>query len=163
MKAKRVWEILDEKLSPSEAIYGFAGWLTGRKDKTIMSSSDDAAAIADLVDKFNKKQGLEEPREHWEKDLIPMNESLGYTDFFGNNVSHKNAIQRRIRDLIIQIAVEERGISEKSFEAYDKVIEEVQELCSKNPSIYEKAEDFYQRKQRLELAAEEIYNQYFIS
>jgi hypothetical protein len=62
----------DEKrtLSASEAIFGFCGWLTSRDKKTIMSSTDNAAIIADLAAKFCQTNELEEPREGWEKNLI---------------------------------------------------------------------------------------------
>lgn len=57
-------------MNASEALYGFCGWLTSRKEKTIMSSSDDAAIIADLVNKFCEENNLSPPREDWEKNLI---------------------------------------------------------------------------------------------
>lgn len=57
-------------LSPSEAIYGFAGWLTSRREVTTMSASHDAAGIAELVDEFVKRNALPEPRENWHKELI---------------------------------------------------------------------------------------------
>jgi len=59
-----------EKLTPSEAVYGFAGWLTSRKERTIMSSSDDAGVVAELVDKFCKENHLEAPRDNWNTHLI---------------------------------------------------------------------------------------------
>jgi hypothetical protein len=59
-----------DKLSPSEAVFGFAGWLTSRKCKTIMSSSDDAAPIADLVQQFCEENDLPSPRDGWENNLI---------------------------------------------------------------------------------------------
>ena len=56
-------------LSASEALYGFAGWLTCKKEKTIMSSTDDAAPIADLISQFCGVNQLDEPRAHWEDNL----------------------------------------------------------------------------------------------
>jgi len=58
------------KLNASEAVYGFAGWLTTRAEKTVMSATDDAAPIADLVAEFCKTNDLEEPTENWPKNLI---------------------------------------------------------------------------------------------
>lgn len=58
-----------DKLSAAEAIYGFCGWLTTRVDKTIMSASDDCAPICELIKQFCEKNKLEEPRDHWEKNL----------------------------------------------------------------------------------------------
>jgi hypothetical protein len=53
------------KLSPSEALYGFAGWLTTRGCRTVMSSSDDASPIAELVARFCRENDLEAPRDRW--------------------------------------------------------------------------------------------------
>ncbi len=59
-----------KELTGSEALYGFAGWLTSREERTVMSSSDDAAGIADLVAEFCKVNNLREPRSRWEKRLV---------------------------------------------------------------------------------------------
>ena len=61
---------MTEKLSASEALFGFCAWLTTREDKTIMSAADDAAPIPPLIDEFCKVNGLEEPKNGWEKNLI---------------------------------------------------------------------------------------------
>lgn len=58
-----------KELTGSEAIYGFCGWLTGRKEKTTMSSSDDCAIIADLIDEFCKVNKLSDPRNNWADNL----------------------------------------------------------------------------------------------
>lgn len=91
-----------------------------------------------------------------------LNENMRYRDFFGKEISHENALQKRIRDLIVGIIVEERGISEKSFSLYDSVIDEVKEICDRNPNIYEEAQKYYENGQRLNLLAEDIYQKYFI-
>ena len=57
------------ELSGSEAIYGFCGWLTGRKEKTVMSAKYDCAVIADLIDEFCKENGLTDPEENWHENL----------------------------------------------------------------------------------------------
>ena len=54
---------MEDKLTASEAVYEFCVWLTGRKEKTVMSSSDDLAVIADLVNQFCKENKLNEPRK----------------------------------------------------------------------------------------------------
>jgi len=63
-------ETVEEDLSSSEALYGFAGWLTTRKRKTVMSASDNAATVAQLVGKFCKTNSLPEPRDKWTDDLV---------------------------------------------------------------------------------------------
>ena len=57
---------MERKLSASEAVYAFCAWLTTRKEKTIMSSSDDSGAIATLVDKFCNANELDDPKSGWE-------------------------------------------------------------------------------------------------
>lgn len=57
-------------LSASEALFGFAGWLTSRSKRTVMSGKDDAAVIADLVGEFCNVNKLPEPRQGWDKLLI---------------------------------------------------------------------------------------------
>ena len=54
-------------LSASEALYGFGGWLTTRKEPTTMSSKHEAGPIAELIDIFCETNKLEEPRENWDK------------------------------------------------------------------------------------------------
>ena len=72
---------MNDKLTASEALYGFAGWLTSRDEKTIMSACDDAAHIAHLVDQFCKENSLAEPRDGWHNNLIhPSGECSGPTE-----------------------------------------------------------------------------------
>lgn len=47
-------------LNPSEAVYGFAAWLTTRREKTVMSASDDAAPIVELIKQFCEANNLPE-------------------------------------------------------------------------------------------------------
>ena len=59
-----------DTLNPSEAVYGFAGWLTTRKEQTIMSASDDAAIVADLVKQFCEVNNLPPVSKDWPQHLI---------------------------------------------------------------------------------------------
>lgn len=59
-----------DALSPSEALFGFGGWLTARKKKTVASSADNAAPMADAVSQFIKSNNLSDPKEGWEKSLV---------------------------------------------------------------------------------------------
>lgn len=45
----------------SEALYTFVGWLTTRKERLVLSSADDAAPVAELVDKFCVVNEIPEP------------------------------------------------------------------------------------------------------
>jgi hypothetical protein len=53
-------------LSASEAVYGFAGWLTTRKEQSVFSATDDTAPAARLCGEFIAANSLPEPREGWE-------------------------------------------------------------------------------------------------
>ena len=59
-----------DTLNASEAIFGFAGWLTTRDEKTVMSASDDAGHVVQLIKEYCRANNLEDPREGWEKKLI---------------------------------------------------------------------------------------------
>ena len=59
-----------DKLTASEALFGFCAWLTTREEKTIMSASDDAAPMPMLIRKFCDTNILEEPRIDWHNNLI---------------------------------------------------------------------------------------------
>jgi hypothetical protein len=58
-------------LSPSEALYGFGGWLTTRDEPVTMSSHHNAGIVAELINEFCERHDFEEPRDHWEDNLIP--------------------------------------------------------------------------------------------
>ncbi len=60
----------EERLTASEALFGFCGWLTSRKEKTIMSSSDDCTPVIELIKQFCDENKLEGPKEGWENNLI---------------------------------------------------------------------------------------------
>lgn len=60
-------------LNPSEAVYGFAAWLTTREKKIIMGASADCAPIADLVKQFCETNNLPPVTDQWPNNLIhPM-------------------------------------------------------------------------------------------
>lgn len=57
------------ELSPSEALFGFCGWLTTRNEKTVLSGSHDAAPVVDLIKRFCNVNNLKSPREKWVHNL----------------------------------------------------------------------------------------------
>ena len=61
---------MQNMLNPSEAVYGFAAWLTTRNEKTVMSASDDAAPVATLVEQFCKANLLPEVSKQWPFNLV---------------------------------------------------------------------------------------------
>ena len=54
------------QLSGSEALFGFAGWLTSRDEPVTASAKHDAAVWAELVGEFCAKNHLSDPREQWD-------------------------------------------------------------------------------------------------
>jgi len=57
-------------LRPSEAVYGFAAWLTCRKDTLKIGSSHDASQIAELCKLFCEENYLSDPGDNWTDILI---------------------------------------------------------------------------------------------
>lgn len=57
------------RLTASEAVYGFASWLTTRQERTVMSAGDNSSPIVDLVVAFCKANHLPEVREEWAQYL----------------------------------------------------------------------------------------------
>ena len=56
-------------VSPSEALYGFAAWLTGRTDAVQIGANTDCAVVADLVRDFCAANGFSNPRDGWAQCL----------------------------------------------------------------------------------------------
>lgn len=90
---------LMEILSGSEALYGFAGWLTTRKEQTVMGADAEVGNIADKVDRFVKRHGLPKPRPGWEKELAPMTaeEEESLINAPGIVGSKKRSVTKKIR------------------------------------------------------------------
>ena len=89
-----------------------------------------------------------------------LNESMGYKTIFGDEISHNEALQERLRRLITNIITEEKGISEKAFGSVDAVMAEVKLVCEKHPEIYEEAQQYYESGKRLKFLAEQIYDKF---
>lgn len=58
-----------DKLTASEALFGFMAWLTTRYQEVTFSAHHDAAPAANLVDEFCKVNELDDPRDHWADNL----------------------------------------------------------------------------------------------
>ena len=59
-----------KELNPSEAVYGFAGWLTTREEETRMGANHNCAIVADLVKIFCEANSLLDVSEDWPNNLI---------------------------------------------------------------------------------------------
>ena len=61
---------MSERITNTEALYGFVSWLSTRTDQVIVSRHNDSAPIIALVERFRKLNGWDRPREGWEdKDI----------------------------------------------------------------------------------------------
>ena len=67
-----------EKLTASEALFGFCAWLTCRDKPLILSSKHNATYAVKAIEQFMIENNLEEPRDGWENNLIhPSGECSG--------------------------------------------------------------------------------------
>ena len=55
---------------PSEAVFGFAAWLTCRDERAVFSAHDDASMAAQLAGSYCETNKFREPREHYGDHLV---------------------------------------------------------------------------------------------
>ena len=61
------------RVLPSEAICGFVGWITTRKEVVVVSRKHDCSDIVRLVEEFCDAQGYEPPRNRiFPKNIVPF-------------------------------------------------------------------------------------------
>lgn len=58
------------ELTPSEALYGFIGWLTAREESITMGAKHEAATPAYILNEFCKANNLEAPRESYARFVV---------------------------------------------------------------------------------------------
>ncbi len=63
--------VISADVAPSEAVYGFAAWLTGAPQPLVIGSHFDAARVASLVNLFCQSQGFAVPSYDFPKNLRP--------------------------------------------------------------------------------------------
>jgi hypothetical protein len=61
---------MSEKLSPSEAVFGFAAWLSTSQDSITIGCGHVCDSLAEKVKVFCDENNLEFPRDGWENNLI---------------------------------------------------------------------------------------------
>ena len=61
---------MTDKISASEALFGFAAWLTTLDKPVTFSARHDAGLAAELVGEFCKANGLDQPRDGWANNLV---------------------------------------------------------------------------------------------
>lgn len=62
-----------KKLTPTELLYSFAGWLTTRKQPIVMGANYDASAVGRLISAFIDVNKLPGPRDHYPTAKKPTN------------------------------------------------------------------------------------------
>ena len=64
-----------DQVSPSEALYGFAAWLTCRDEVIVGGANNNCSPWADAVSDFCKSQEFTEPRDRYSDFLKPYPDS----------------------------------------------------------------------------------------
>lgn len=67
------------KLSSSESLYAFFGWMADRHEHVHTDSLEGVKAVIDALGEFSIMQGLPEAREGWH-DLIVFSSEQGAED-----------------------------------------------------------------------------------
>lgn len=64
---------IEPKVLPSEALYGFAGWLSARDQAITMGATHDASVVAEALKQYCEAQGYEDPRDgHYPNNIVRM-------------------------------------------------------------------------------------------
>ena len=66
---------MKDELTASEALFGFAGWITTRSQSITAGAGYDAAGWAALVAEFCETNKLKKPRKSWPKHLTHPKET----------------------------------------------------------------------------------------
>ena len=59
-----------DKLTASEAVYGFAAFLTTREQGLTVGANYECSPVADLVAEFIEANGFDEPRDNYADNLV---------------------------------------------------------------------------------------------
>lgn len=86
---------------------------------------------------------------------------LSYQNLWGDKkkISHVDALKERVIGNIIDIIADENKVSEKSFEAYDKIIKNVNDNFSNE--MFNLSKQMYNEGKRLSYISEFLYDKYF--
>lgn len=57
-------------MTPTDAVYGFAAWLTCRKDTMQVGYTHDAAAMADCAKKWCEANGIPEVSDAYPDNIV---------------------------------------------------------------------------------------------
>lgn len=59
-----------DRLTASEALFGFCGWLTSQRNPITLGSDFDCSPVVRRLSEYLNANGLSEPRDGWENNLI---------------------------------------------------------------------------------------------
>ena len=76
-----------------------------------------------------------------------LNEQMAYS--FYEAPSDEDRVNKKLRDILTNIIMDERQISEKSFSEVDQISKEVKDFCDSKPIIYTKARLYDQAKKSI--------------
>lgn len=63
--------VLESKVTPAEAVFAFAAWLSTRSQLSVFSKTTVATMAAELAGQFNDMQGFDAPGDYFSKKLKP--------------------------------------------------------------------------------------------
>jgi hypothetical protein len=93
-------------------------------------------------------------------EQMTANEDMSYTDFFGKKVSHDEALEKRLCDLITYIIEDEEKISEMDWTCTEWAMQEAKGIVEDDKEAMKKAQEYYDSGKRLNLLAENMYAMY---
>lgn len=80
MKDKIEGKIKD-KITASEAIFGFCGWITSRKEELTVGAAIPCGAIIELITEWCKVNNLVDPRDRYSDYIVqPKRKRIGDKD-----------------------------------------------------------------------------------
>jgi len=65
-----------QELNPREALFGFMGWLSTRKEVIHIGSCCDCAGLPDLIEEFSNANKFDEVEEGWDNILVRPDEGV---------------------------------------------------------------------------------------
>lgn len=62
----------EDRLTSSETLFAFAGWLTCRKEVTRLGGSEDCGPVVEMIKVFCAAHDLPPPEEGWDKKIVSI-------------------------------------------------------------------------------------------
>jgi hypothetical protein len=91
--------------------------------------------------------------------IIKESKDLSYNTIFGKSVSHDQELKNRIISYIVDILMEENGVSEKSYSKVDEIVTNVKNVFTEE--LFIETQSLYNQNKRLKFIAEILYDKYY--